>query len=65
MGVKNKSHGKILNEIGSKLSDFLAGSNVKVAVRERAFSRFNAEVQTLNKVVGIAEMIVWHIMEMK
>ena len=65
VGVKNKSHGKILNEIGSKLSDFLAGSGVTVAVRERAFSRFNAEVQTLNKVVGVAEMIVWHILEMK
>jgi len=34
-------------------------------VRERAFSRFNAEVQAINKVVGVSEMIVWHILEMK
>lgn len=65
IGVKNKPHGKILNEIGSKLSDFLAGNTIKVVVRERAFSRFNAEVQTINKVVGVAEMITYHILEAK
>lgn len=61
----NKAHGKILNEIGCVLSDFLAGKRVKVAVRERAFSRYNAETQAIHKVVGISEMIVWHILEMK
>lgn len=60
-----KPHGKILNEIGSKLSEFLAGNDISVAVRERAFARFNAETQTLNKVVGVSEMIVWHILTAK
>lgn len=60
----NKPHGKILNEIGNMLSDFLAGKNVKVAVRERAFTQFNAETQAIHKVVGVSDMIVWHILEM-
>lgn len=30
-------------------------------VRERAFSRFARETQTLNKVVGIADLAVWDI----
>ena len=61
----NKPHGKILSEIGNMLSDFLSGKRVKVAVRERAFSRYNAETQAIYKVVGVSEMIVWHILEMK
>lgn len=61
----NKPHGKILNEISSVLSDFLAGKRVKVAVRERAFSKYNAETQAIHKVVGVSEMLVWHILEMK
>ena len=60
---QKKPHGKILNEIGSALSDFMSGTKIKVAVRERAFSRFNAETQTLTKVVGVSDMIVWHILE--
>lgn len=60
-----KPHGKILNEISSKLSDFLSGKNIKLAVRERAFSRYNAETQAIHKVVGVSEMIVWHILESK
>ena len=43
----------------------MAGDKIKVAVRERAFSRFNAETQTLNKVVGVSDMIVWHILSME
>lgn len=61
----NKPHGKILSEIGNMLSDFLSGKQVKVAVRERAFSKYNAETQAIHKVVGVSEMIVWHILEMK
>lgn len=61
----NKPHGKILGEIGNMMSDFLAGKRVKVAVRERAFSKYNAETQAIHKVVGVSEMIVWHILEMK
>lgn len=61
----NKPHGKILGEISSVLSEFLAGKRVKVAVRERAFSKYNAETQAIHKVVGVSEMIVWHILEMK
>ena len=61
----NKPHGKILGEISSTLADFLAGKRVKIAVRERAFSRYNAETQAIHKVVGVSEMIVWHILEMK
>lgn len=33
--------------------------NIDVFVRERAFSRFARETQTLNKVVGIADLIAW------
>ena len=29
-------------------------------VRERSFSRFARETQALNKVVGIADLAVWH-----
>lgn len=47
------------------LSDFLSGKRVKVAVRERAFSKYNAETQAIHKVVGVSEMLVWHILEMK
>lgn len=33
---------------------------VKVAVRERAISRFHQEVITLNKVTGVTEMLLWY-----
>ena len=60
--AKVKTHGRILGEISRELSKYLNIVDVKVVVRERAFSRFNNEVQTLNKVVGISEMILWHFM---
>ena len=33
--------------------------NIDVFVREKAFSRFARETQTLNKVVGISDLIAW------
>jgi len=46
-------HGKILCDIHCLLMKLSHG--VDVFVRERAFSRFHVETQTLNKVVGIAD----------
>lgn len=60
----NKPHGKILSEIGNTLSEFLSGNHVKLAVRERAFTQFNAETQAIHKVVGVSDMVAWHILEM-
>lgn len=46
-------HGKLLCDIHSLLTQLSHG--IDVFVRERAFSRFHLETQTLNKVVGIAD----------
>lgn len=56
-----KSHGQILTEIFDAVADIIAPNSVKVVARERAFSRFNNETQTLNKVVGVSEMALWQI----
>ena len=34
-------------------------NGIDIFVRERAFSRFHLETQTLNKVVGIADQAAW------
>lgn len=60
-----KPHGQILADIANGFADFIAKKDVTVLVRERAFSRFNAEVQALNKVVGVVEMIAWQVKEDK
>lgn len=64
-GQQKKAHGKILNEISAAFSDFASNKNIKVAIRERAFSKFNVETQTIHKVVGVTEMLLWHISETK
>lgn len=56
-----KAIGKILSEIINEFADYIAGANVKVIVRERAFTHFNAETQALYKVVGATDMALWQI----
>lgn len=63
--AKKKGHGWILNEIGSVISNYMSNPAIKVSVRERAFSRYNAETQALNKVVGVSDMISWHMLNME
>jgi len=46
-------HGKLLHDIYSLLTKL--SHSIDVFVRERAFSRFHLETQTLNKVIGIAD----------
>lgn len=59
--LNNKSskepHGAILSAILSFLEGLVA--DVDIFVRERAFSRFPHETQTLHKVVGIADLAAW------
>ena len=43
--------------------EFIKGKDLKVVVRERAISRFNQEVITLNKVCGVTEMLLWYVLE--
>ncbi len=52
-----KPHGAILSAILS----FLEGlpDDIDIFVRERAFSRFPHETQTLHKVVGVADLAAW------
>lgn len=56
---KKKMHGNILSDIACAFGDFIKGRDVKVVVRERAFSRFSQETITLNKVCGVTEMTLW------
>ena len=51
-GLK-EPHGKLLYDIYSLMTKLSNG--IDIFVRERAFSRFHLETQTLNKVVGIAD----------
>lgn len=60
---KKKSHGRILGEISAMFGEFVKVNGLKVAVRERAISKFNQEVITLNKVCGVTEMLLWYILE--
>lgn len=60
---KKKPHGKILGEISSMFGEFIKGNDLKVVVRERAISRFNQEVITLNKVCGVTEMFLWYVLQ--
>lgn len=62
-----KSHGEMLSEIFDELNSVLLkalalssqhGSGF-IEVRERGFSRFAAETQTLYKVVGISDYIAY------
>lgn len=39
--------------------EFIRCPDLKVVIRERAISRFNQEVITLNKVCGVTEMLLW------
>lgn len=59
---RKKPHGKILGEIGAMFGEFIKG-DIKVVVRERAISRYNQEVITLNKVCGVTEMLLWYILQ--
>lgn len=39
--------------------EFIRCPDLKIIIRERAISRFNQEVITLNKVCGVTEMLLW------
>ena len=43
--------------------EFIKDKGLKVVVRERAISKFNQEVITLNKVCGVTEMLLWYVLE--
>lgn len=58
---KAGTHGELLTAIGNAMHRIVSKfpKGVKVAfVRERAFSRFANETQTLNKVVGLADYLL-------
>ena len=56
---EKKSHGEILCEIAVELIKYIFGKNIKVFARERAISRFAAETQALNKVVGVTDALLF------
>ena len=59
-----KKRGEIINEIGKLFLDYIAPKVVQVVVREKSFTKFNAETASLNAVVGALEMILWDRKEM-
>ena len=62
--TKFKKRGEIINEIGKMFLDYITPKIVQVIVRERGFSRFNAETQAYHAVIGALEMILWDRKEM-
>lgn len=60
--VDNRStratHGEMQDMIYTQMTSL--APNIDVFVRERAFSRFARETQTLSKVVGISDLIAWN-----
>lgn len=56
---EKKPHGEILCEIAVELIKYIFGKNIKVFARERAISRFAAETQALNKVVGVTDALLF------
>lgn len=50
-------HGEILSEIADILRELIPTADV--FVREKGFFRFPQETQTLFKVVGVTDMILW------
>lgn len=59
---RKKSHGQVLCEIAEHMGTYLL-SMPAVVVRERAFSKYHRETQTLNKVVGVTDMLLWSAMQ--
>lgn len=57
---RKKPHGLILGEISAMFGEFIKSPELKVVVRERAISKYNQEVITLNKVCGVTEMLLWY-----
>lgn len=55
---KKKSHGQVLCEIAEYFGKYLL-VNPAIVVRERSFSKYHRETQTLNKVVGVTDMLLW------
>lgn len=53
------SHGDKLTSIYNWLVSLLSEYKPDVLVREQSFSRFAAETKTLNKVVGVSDLIAW------
>lgn len=49
----------MLGDISLKFGEFLLLDPDSVVVREKAFSKFHRETQTLHKVVGVTDMILW------
>ena len=50
-------HGEILSEIADVLKKLI--STADIFVREKGFYRFPQETQTLYKVVGVTDMVLW------
>ena len=55
---EKKCHGQILAEIYDLITELAV--DVAVFVREKGFSLFPHETQALFKVVGAADLAVWH-----
>lgn len=53
----------MLGDITLKFGEFLQLDPEATVVRERAFSKFHRETQTLNKVVGVTDMLLWQSQE--
>lgn len=55
-----KSHGYRLREIEIELNRYIRTYRPKHVVRERGFSRFPAVTMTLNKVVGVTDLVAFY-----
>lgn len=54
-----KPHGQVLCEISAVFGKLLYTAPNALVIREKAFSKFAQETQTLNKVTGITDMMLW------
>ena len=56
---RKKPHGQVLGDISLLFGQFLLHDPSATVVREKAFSKFHRETQTLHKVVGVTDMLLW------
>lgn len=59
-----KSHGFRLSEINSEIERLLRTNTPTHIVREKAFSRFAQTTMTINKVVGVSDLVAYQVTEL-